>query len=73
MTGSNTSPMDMLKNYATTASNHLTSIMPSASSSKTMSGGRRGRKGRRGKKATKKHRKKSHHKRRKRLSFSSLF
>jgi len=63
----------MLKSYAATAGNHLNSIMPSASAAKTMSGGRRGRKGRRGKKGTKKHRKRSHHRRRKRLSFSSLF
>jgi hypothetical protein len=63
----------MLKNYATTASNQLNSIMPSSSAAKTMTGGRRGRKGRRGKKSTKKHRKKSHHRKRKRLSFSSLF
>jgi hypothetical protein len=66
--------MDMLKNYATTAAATATNaIMPGSSAAKTMAGGRRGRKGRRGKKGTKKHRKRSHHRRRKRLSFSSLF
>lgn len=72
MSNSTTSPMDAMNQMANTATNNLKALMNSASSTKTISGGRRGRKGRRvkSKKSTKKHRRRTHHKKRKGFSFN---